>query len=93
MGVSAGRKTVRVCACQTGREREGVFARRHLWVGVLGRGFVNDQVCVHRDGVCGRGVDLEGGQHSGKPVLPTSTVDQEPSSLSVPSTGEYRGWN
>ena len=54
---------------------------------------MNDQVCVHRDGVCGRGVDLEGGQHSVKPILPASTVDQEPSRLSVPRTGEYRGWN
>lgn len=76
------------------REGEGGRVCKETPVGGgVGGGFVNDQVCVHRDGVCGRGVDLEGGQHSGKPVLPTSTVDQEPSSLSVPSTGEYRGWN
>ena len=47
---------------------------------------------MHGNGACGRGNDLEGGQHSVKLILATPTVDQQPSHLSVPGTTEYHEW-
>lgn len=48
-----------VCVLRQGGYK-GVCGRRQLWVWAWG--FVNEQVCVHGDRVCGRAGNLEGNQ-------------------------------